>query len=95
MLQGTVQNFAIDLAGALFFGFLVARDLKAKAKAEAVVEREDALGRLQVCPTNNERATAHLVLTTSQPLSALASGLRARPAASVAQTNQLQPDTWS
>lgn len=44
-----MQNFAIDLAGALFFGFLVSRDLKAKGKAEAVVEREDSLGRLQVC----------------------------------------------
>eukprot|EP00892_Ulva_mutabilis_P000886 jgi/Ulvmu1/10799/UM069_0034.1 len=47
-LPGTVQNFAIDLAGAVFFGFLVSRDLKAKSKAEAVVEREDSLGRLQV-----------------------------------------------
>lgn len=70
VVQGTVQNFAIDLAGALFFGFLVARDLKAKTKAEAVVEREDALGRLQVCsmspPTHASAATLSLHTRTSQ-----------------------------
>lgn len=76
VVQGTVQNFAIDLAGALFFGFLVARDLKAKTKAEAVVEREDALGRLQVCSTSppTRASTPALSLHTSTSPLHLSSG---------------------
>lgn len=47
-LQETVQNFGINSAALAVLGFFVYRDVAAARRDQAVVEREEALARLQV-----------------------------------------------
>lgn len=47
-LQETVQNFGINSAALGVLGFFVYRDVSAARRDQAVVEREEALARLQV-----------------------------------------------
>lgn len=47
-LQETVQNFGINSAALAVLGFFVYRDVSAARRDQAVVEREEALARLQV-----------------------------------------------
>ena len=47
-LQETVQNFGINSAALAVLGFFVYRDVSAQARDQAVIKREEALGRLQV-----------------------------------------------
>jgi hypothetical protein len=48
-MQETLQNFGINLVATLVLGFLFVRDMRARARDEETVKREEALSRLQVC----------------------------------------------
>lgn len=54
-LQETVQNFGINSAALGVLGFFVYRDVSAARRDQAVVEREEALARLQVSLGSGER----------------------------------------
>jgi hypothetical protein len=47
-LQETLQNFGINAAALAVLGFFVSRDVAAQRRDQAVIEREEALARLQV-----------------------------------------------
>lgn len=49
-LQETLQNFGINAAALAVLGFFVSRDVASQRRDQAVIEREEALARLQVHP---------------------------------------------